>query len=135
MPSRSARPQRATQSTCRWPREVPRSLQRAGGLVSAVLRWGAVSVTAQDLCHASCPPPPTSAVSRYRGRLCSLQAKEELQSPLLPAFTPGCSRWRAQAWLQVALVLDACCPLRWTWPPQQGRLGHSLPLSPGLSCR
>lgn len=40
--------------------------------------------------------------------MCSLQAKEELQSARLPAFTPGCSCWRAQAWLQVALVLDAC---------------------------
>ena len=36
MPSRSARPQRASQSTCRWPREVPRSLQRAG-------RWSVLS--------------------------------------------------------------------------------------------
>lgn len=33
MPSKSVRPQRASHSTCRWPSEVPRSLQKAGRVV------------------------------------------------------------------------------------------------------
>ena len=130
MPSRSARLQRASQSTCRWLREVPRSLQRAGrwsvlswgeALVSAVPGWGAVSVTAQALCPALCPPPPTSAVSRRGGRWDRLVrppgrggAPERpaacLPSWLQPLEGPGLAAGRPCARWQLPTVVDLASP-------------------------
>ena len=87
MPSRSVRPQRASHSTCRCPREVPRSLRRAG--------WGGQSCPGEEgravapsaRCCASCPatahvglcPGAGAAVSMARG---SLWAEEGAPCPL-----------------------------------------------------
>lgn len=57
MPSRSARPQRASHSTRRRPREVPRSLRRAG-------RGSALLCGREDPVPRLVPRPPHAAVRR-----------------------------------------------------------------------
>lgn len=121
MPSKSVRPQRASHSTCKRPREEPRSLQRAG---AAGQCWPGM-VALKALCHAPYPDASLFWLSPCTGAdetvaAGSLQGEEG--PPVLPAFPLCCSPlvssmgrmsssffscWRAWTWpLAAALVLD-----------------------------
>lgn len=150
MPSRSARPQRASHSTCRRPREVPRSLWRAGrgGQPSPGEEGRAVATKAR--CRASCPatghvapcPGAGAAVRVARGRLWAEEGapcRPTSLQPLVPRGRTFCnfsSPWRAPSGRggspcagQPSPAWPHLLPLQWGW-------GHSpFPngLSPGCS--